>query len=175
MTGIAHIVCTYSTIITAHTPAAMQRNQKIDLSTVRRLSGPVSRLHIPPAEVIGQDTTKNRANAGTHHGAYVPHPEEAPSLRRSGDICDDARTCNVKRLVRMEVSDTAADQDLPSATVLAEPAACTHRRTMSNQYALVGTSASPTQARDRTIIHPINMGLLPQRSDNVPQNMGALG
>lgn len=37
----------------------------------------------------------------------------------------------------------------------------------------MGTRASPTQATESTIMQPINIGRLPQRSDNVPQNIGA--
>ena len=58
--------------------------------------------------------------------------------------------------------------------VLAEPAACKHRRTISNQYAFVGTSASPTHAPHKTTMQPMNIGRLPHLSDMVPQNMGAI-
>ena len=65
------------------------------------------------------------------------------------------------------------EQHLPSAMVLAEPAACRQRSTMSSQYASVGTSARPTHANESTTMHPINIGRLPHRSDKVPQNIGA--
>jgi hypothetical protein len=44
---------------------------------------------------------------------------------------------------------------------------------MRSQYADVGTSASPTQDNANRRRQAINMGLLPQRSAAVPQNIGA--
>ncbi len=61
----------------------------------------------------------------------------------------------------------------PIAIVLAEPAACRHRRTMSNQYAEVGTRASPMHDNDRTKRQAIVMGRLPTLSESVPQIIGA--
>lgn len=62
---------------------------------------------------------------------------------------------------------------LPKATVLAEPAACTHRNTTRSQYASVGTSANPTHDSESTRRQARSIGRLPILSDNVPQNIGA--
>lgn len=58
--------------------------------------------------------------------------------------------------------------------VLAEPAACIPRRSINSQYAEVGTSARPTQDRDRSTKQATNIGLRPQRSENVPHTIGAM-
>ena len=65
-------------------------------------------------------------------------------------------------------------ETLPRAIVLADPAAWIHRSSINNQYADVGTRASPTHDRDKTIMQARIMGLRPQRSERVPQNMGAV-
>lgn len=65
-------------------------------------------------------------------------------------------------------------EDSPRAIVLAEPAAWKHRNNKSNQYASVGTSASPTHEIHNSIKQIMNKGRLPIRSDKVPHSMGAV-
>ena len=61
----------------------------------------------------------------------------------------------------------------PTAMVLADPAACKHRRIISNQYAEVGTKASPTHDKANMRRQAAVIGLLPTVSESVPHNMGA--
>jgi hypothetical protein len=63
---------------------------------------------------------------------------------------------------------------MPRAMVLADPVACTQRKSINSQYAEVGTSASPTQDKERIARQVKIMGLRPQRSDNVPHIIGAI-
>lgn len=59
------------------------------------------------------------------------------------------------------------------AIVLADPAACMHRRTINSQYAEVGVRATPTHARASSTRQPMKASRLPALSENVPQIMGA--
>lgn len=91
----------------------------------------------------------------------VPQYQQLPQLLRSEYWVNNCTRCRIK-------------PDVPRAMVLADPAACKHRRSMRSQYALVGVRASPTHASAKTSMQARNMGLLPHRSASVPQNIGAI-
>ena len=57
--------------------------------------------------------------------------------------------------------------------VLADPVACRHRSSISNQYAEVGTKARPMHDKDKISKHAADVGLRPMWSDTGPQNIGA--
>ena len=64
-------------------------------------------------------------------------------------------------------------EDAPNATVLAEPAACTHRSSISSQYADVGVSARPTHDSASSVRQAMKESRRPYLSARVPQKVGA--
>lgn len=96
----------------------------------------------------------------------------ARSLGRAMSATTPAPT--IINIVRYRRIDGDGKRDVLNATVLADPAACTHLSRASNQYALVGVSARPTQERERMRRQAMSIGLRPYKSETVPHSIGAV-
>ena len=103
--------------------------------------------------------------------AEIAQSEEGSSLRRFCYVNDD--TSGWVQNHERDANILFRSNNVPNATVLAEPAACTHRRSISSQYADVGVSARPTHDSASSVRQAMNESRRPYLSAKVPQNVGA--
>jgi len=181
---------TYNRIETKHTAVHITRNQKIDLSKL---------LRSDPWNEKLEDKNTSSPNALTgHHQLLVQYMEQAENFMvnpiSSTVLVEEAYhwpkiehrkvaapLCSLENITNYASPWICQYSILieavffiPRAIVLAHPAAWRHRRSISNQNAVVGVSARPTHDKMSIARQTKKVGLLPSWSDKGPQAIGAV-